>query len=414
MVGAIDPWRLPVGKTHPMSLARTMMNDCSARACWLLIACAVITLIGSGNARAEQPDTAEKAFVVGVVNAPPFVMKDPSGHWDGIAVRLWQHIAEENGWSYTMQEKTPGEAFSAAEGGRLGIMLSAVARADMEALVDFSHPYYSAGLSIAVNSSHPSGWYAVLQTLVSWQFVRLIGFLVLVLMAAGFLVWLFEHRRNHEQFSNSPNRGLTDGLWWAAVTMTTVGYGDKAPKTHLGRLVGGIWMFIAVVLISLFTAQVASLLTAARVAGHITGPQDLVKVRTGALEGSATQQRLRQEMGVWALGYPSFVAGLDAVAGQKIDAFVAGKPILRYEVASRYPGQLQTLDTSFLREDLRHRPASRLTDTQADQRLHSSVHRIQRVAIGTQRVPRRAQLTRVLKSPLARAFNTFWQACHGF
>ena len=41
----------------------------------------------------------------------------------------------------------------------------------------------------------------------------------------------------------------------------------------------------------------------------------------------------------------------DWLAVTKIDAFVAGEPILRYEVANRFHGRLQVLGSSFMRQD---------------------------------------------------------------
>ncbi|HUU40197.1 MAG TPA: ion channel [Desulfatiglandales bacterium] len=52
--------------------------------------------------------------------------------------------------------------------------------------------------------------------------------------------------------------GMLDTLWWALVTITTVGYGDVVPHSTLGRLIGIVIMFSGVVLVSLFTATIAS------------------------------------------------------------------------------------------------------------------------------------------------------------
>lgn len=48
------------------------------------------------------------------------------------------------------------------------------------------------------------------------------------------------------------------GVWWALVTLTTVGYGDVVPVTRLGRIVGAILMLGGVLSLSLVTATVAS------------------------------------------------------------------------------------------------------------------------------------------------------------
>ena len=53
--------------------------------------------------------------------------------------------------------------------------------------------------------------------------------------------------------------GILDTLWWALVTITTVGYGDVVPHSTLGRIVGLILMLSGVVLVSLFTATIASI-----------------------------------------------------------------------------------------------------------------------------------------------------------
>lgn len=50
-----------------------------------------------------------------------------------------------------------------------------------------------------------------------------------------------------------------DGLWWAVVTIATVGYGDRFPVSVGGRLVGFVLIFFGVGLMSLFTATIASI-----------------------------------------------------------------------------------------------------------------------------------------------------------
>ena len=48
------------------------------------------------------------------------------------------------------------------------------------------------------------------------------------------MIWLAEHRRNWSNFRRDPLQGSATA-WFALVTLTTVGYGEKAPITRIGR-----------------------------------------------------------------------------------------------------------------------------------------------------------------------------------
>jgi voltage-gated potassium channel len=50
-----------------------------------------------------------------------------------------------------------------------------------------------------------------------------------------------------------------DALWWAVVTVTTVGYGDKIPMTGAGRVVATGLMLTGIGLVGALTATIASL-----------------------------------------------------------------------------------------------------------------------------------------------------------
>lgn len=56
-----------------------------------------------------------------------------------------------------------------------------------------------------------------------------------------------------------PNRSLPDAFWWSIVTLTTVGYGDIAPTTVAGRIIGGIIMILGIGILGMFTATIASI-----------------------------------------------------------------------------------------------------------------------------------------------------------
>jgi voltage-gated potassium channel len=54
-------------------------------------------------------------------------------------------------------------------------------------------------------------------------------------------------------------KSFWDGIWWAVVTVTTVGYGDLYPHTVAGRLVAMLLMLVGIGFIAVLTASIASM-----------------------------------------------------------------------------------------------------------------------------------------------------------
>ena len=320
-----------------------------------LAACLVAMVAGHAlpGSAAGPGDNGAATAVVGLTSAPPFAMRDAQGAWQGIAVDLWRSVAADLGLQFEFRELAIPELTAELQQGELLAVATATASADREPLMEFSHPYYTSQLVIAVRSGPDGGgrWLDLLRSFASVGLMKTAGALIGLLLLAGVLVWLIERRANPEQFSAAPRQGLGDGLWWAAVTMTTVGYGDKAPRTGLGRALGVVWMFAAIVLIALLTAQVTSSLTVSSLSGVVRGPADLVRVRVGAIEDSPPKALLREKFGVAASGYPGFDDGLRALERGDLDAFVGVEPVLRYRIANAFAGRLRVIGIPFTRAD---------------------------------------------------------------
>jgi len=60
------------------------------------------------------------------------------------------------------------------------------------------------------------------------------------------------------QYSDANINSLSDGLWWAVSTVSTVGYGDKFPVSNPGRVIAAGLMFVGVALFSILTATLAN------------------------------------------------------------------------------------------------------------------------------------------------------------
>lgn len=75
----------------------------------------------------------------------------------------------------------------------------------------------------------------------------------MLIAALGTLTWGFER-----QHADSMITTLPEGLWWALVTSTTVGYGDLFPVSPEGRVVAGVLMIVGIAMFSVITASVAA------------------------------------------------------------------------------------------------------------------------------------------------------------
>jgi len=240
------------------------------------------------SAISQAESATQRALQVGVNVAPPAYIKTNDNRWGGFSVELWQAVAQQIGLHYEFREFSTFEhMLDALEKREIDVIPSALPRESLEFVMDFSQSYLKSGLSIAVPSEGAEHkWIRVIEGIFSKQNLKAIGLLTLMFLTAGIIVWSFERRRNSGMFGDGPVQGIGNGIWWSAVTMTSVGYGDKTPKTMGGRIVAIIWMIFSVVFIASFTANITTSLTISELRGRVHGINDLYTVRVGSLSGS--------------------------------------------------------------------------------------------------------------------------------
>jgi ABC-type amino acid transport substrate-binding protein len=303
-----------------------------------------VLLLLAGAALAADP------LVVATKEAPPFAIKNSDGTWSGLTIDLLEVIAGSLGRDPEYREYDLDGMLAAVESGEAEIAAAAISiTPDREKRLDFTHPYHMTGFAIAARAESKEGDFPLLRALTSSAFLRPVGLLLTVLLVAGLLVWLFERRRNHEQFGGSPARGIGSGFWWSAVTMTTVGYGDKAPRTAGGRVVGFVWMFISLIVVATLTGAIASSLTVASLDSGITGPDDLRGLTVAAIRGSSSEAYLARRS-IRVLAVDDVEGGLGAVADKRAGAMVHDRPILLYALAQRQDSRLQLLPSVFKKQ----------------------------------------------------------------
>ena len=260
-----------------------------------LVVVIIPVMILTGSYSAAQGQThASRALVVGTKEVPPFAMKNKDGTWTGISIELWRQIAGELNLPFEFRERDLKGLLDGIADGSLDVAVAAIRiTSEREEFCDFSHPFFVTGLGIAIAPRHNAPWLLVMKKLFSRHYLKVVSGLSVLLLGLGTIVWWFERNRNPAQFGGGPADGIGSGFWWSAVTMTTVGYGDKAPITFGGRVVAFIWMLLAIIIVSVLTAAITTTLTVAHLDVPVQNPQDPAKVRVGAVAGTSGETYLQ-------------------------------------------------------------------------------------------------------------------------
>ncbi|WP_231563207.1 transporter substrate-binding domain-containing protein [Salegentibacter sp. Hel_I_6] len=271
-------------------------------------------------------------LLIGVTPTPPFVIEE-DGEFTGLSIDAWELVNKEIDLEYEFKQYgSLAELLSGIENNEVDFSINpvTVTNSRMQRM-EFSQPYFISHTAVAKRSE--SQIFSYLGNLFSWNFISAILILLAVIFIFGFLVWIFERKKNAEEFGNG-SRGILQGFWWSAVTMTTVGYGDKSPRTTGGRVIALIWMFMAIIIISSLTAGIASSLTVQTMNDEINSVQDLSKFEVASVKSSSAQELL-DLYNIKHTAASNGMEGISMVENEETKLFVYDEPILRYEINRR-------------------------------------------------------------------------------
>ncbi|MFO7864122.1 MAG: transporter substrate-binding domain-containing protein [Salinivirgaceae bacterium] len=285
-----------------------------------------LLLCFSFEIQASENDT----LVVGYYPSAPFIIESEAGI-SGISVYLWEAIQRELKQPYVYKKMTLNDVITGIASSKVDVTIDPLTITSTRSeIMDFSAPYYIASSTVMVRSvsSFQKGM-EFIGSFLSLNFFKAVGTLFLVVFIFGTLAWVFEHKRNPEEFKPGI-KGLWSGIWWSAVTMTTVGYGDKSPKTPGGRIIALIWMFSAIIIISGFTASIASSLTVNQLSWNQNSFEDFKEKEIAVIENSATEAFLKQRFFKHLQTYKSLNECQKALYEMKVDAISHDMPQVTY------------------------------------------------------------------------------------
>eukprot|EP00111_Clytia_hemisphaerica_P018047 TCONS_00053399-protein len=158
----------------------------------------------------------------------------------------------------------------------------------------------------------------------SWSVFALLLVLVAISGSIYALIEMISLSLDGEEYP-AFHQGVWAGIWWAFVSMTTVGYGDICPKTKPGRIFSIVWVITGVASCALFTSYMTTVLTSI----CMTEDVSLTATKVGVLTESE-EHRFAMKRNSMPQAFPTINEVIDAlkrreVRGILIDSYIAAE-----------------------------------------------------------------------------------------
>jgi polar amino acid transport system substrate-binding protein len=315
----------------------------------------VLALVGTPLSMAwgqGRPDQQKLRVVTRVL--PPLVVEQPAGKLSGFSIELWEAIAERQKLQVSYQAAPDVRSLlDQVRTGKADVGVAAISiTSAREQEFEFSQPILNAGLQIMVrgrgqDDSNPL--WDLLGLLFSPAILVWLGIALLLIIIPAHIVWYLERRHKDGIIpTDQYYPGILYAMYWAATTL--VAQAEQAPRYWLARIFTVLWMFVGVVFVAFYTAQLAATLTVQQIQGGINGPEDLPGKKVATTRGSTAALALG-ELRADVFEIAKIEEAYEALNDRRVDAVVFDAPVLLFYAAREGKGRAQLVGPTFRRED---------------------------------------------------------------
>jgi ABC-type amino acid transport substrate-binding protein len=248
-----------------------------------------------------------------------------------------------------VEVETVTEQLAAIQDGVAEVAIAGISMTpEREEVIDFSHPYFDAGLQILTSNQTTVTPASLFSIIFSPSLFRILGLGLLTLLIMAHIIWLVE-RRNNAEIPKAYLPGIWEAIWWSLNIIAIFEYGDEKPPGVFKRLFAMALIVFGIILIAQFTASITASLTVQQLAGVINSPADLPGKRVGTVSGSTAASYL-EKTGVRYIGVEQIEETYALLESNQLDAVVYDAPVLLYYAVNEGKGRVQVVGPIFQRE----------------------------------------------------------------
>jgi len=264
----------------------------------------------------------DKKLIIDIHPVSPLIVKKGNSYV-GFDIDIWEVVASRTNLNFEYKEVELGRIFTDLKNKKSDAAIAGLAiNYEREKIVDFSHPYFESELVILTHKERHFSFTDFIKSILNSHSITWILYVFIFIIAAGHIFWLAERGMT---LSQNYLPGIFESLWFAVVTVTTVGYGDMVPVEWVGRIVSIFLMLTGFILFGILTAHLASSIALHKIKSNITNSKDLLGKKVSAAKDSAGIRMLK-ESGAKVIYYQTFQEAYKKLKSGKIDAVVSDEP----------------------------------------------------------------------------------------